>query len=65
MMFFVFSYRPEDYQEACRREREWLDLLLRMQHRRRLYPHGIEAQVLVVMLHDRARHLRNCTSFAP
>ncbi len=58
-MMFVFSYRPEDYEEACRREREWLDLLLQMQQRRRLYPTGIEAQVVVVMFHDRVRHLRN------
>jgi len=56
MMFF--RYKPEDYEEACRRERDWLDLLLRMQQRRRVYPYGIEAQVVVVMIHDRARHLR-------
>jgi hypothetical protein len=57
MMFF--RYRSEDYEEACRLEREWLDLLLRMQQCRRIYPNGIEAQVLVVIFHDRARHLRN------
>ena len=52
------GYRPEDYAEACRRERDWLALLLRLQ-RRRLDPNGIEAQAVTVMLHDRARHLRN------
>jgi hypothetical protein len=30
-----------------------------MQQRRRVYPYGIEAQLVVVMIHDRARHLRN------
>jgi hypothetical protein len=34
-------------------------LLLQMQQRRHAYPHGIEAHVVMVMLHDRARHLRN------
>ncbi len=58
MMFFSM-YSPEDYEEACQREREWLALLLRMQQRRRIYPQGIEAQAVVVMIHDRARHLRN------
>ncbi len=57
MCFFMYSL--EDYEEACLREREWLDLLLRMQQRRCIYPQGIEAQVVVVMIHDRARHLRN------
>jgi hypothetical protein len=56
-MFFM--YRSEDYQETCRREREWLALLLHLQQRRRTYPNGIEAQVVVVMIPDRTRHLRN------
>ena len=53
------GYRPEDYEEACLRERNWLALLLQMQERQRAYPHGIEAHVVIVMMYDRARHLRN------
>ena len=48
-------YRPEDYEEACARERNWLVLLLQTQQRRGVCPHGIEAHVVIVMLHDRAR----------
>ena len=44
------GYRPADYEEACLRERNWLALLLQMQERRRACPHGIEAQVVIVML---------------
>jgi len=52
------DYRPADYEEACLREWNWL-ALLQMQERRRACPHGIEAHVLIVMLYDRVRHLRN------
>jgi hypothetical protein len=57
-MFFHVTARKITKRRA-RRERDWLDLLLRMLQRRRIYPQGIEAQVGVVMIHDRARHLRN------
>jgi hypothetical protein len=52
------GYQPADYEEACLRERNWLGLL-QMQERRRACPHGIEAHVAIIMLHDRVRHLRN------
>ena len=53
------DYRPADYEQACLPERNWLALLLQMQERRRACLHGIEAHVVIVMLYDRARYLRN------
>ena len=53
------DYRSADCAEACLRERNWLALLLQMQERRRTCPRGIEAHVVIVMLYDRARYLRN------
>jgi len=38
---------------------KWFEILNRLSKRREVYPQGVEAKAITVMLRDRARQLRN------
>jgi hypothetical protein len=54
-MFFT----PISFSVLLDRERNWFKLLHALSERREVYPQGVEAEAIAIMLRDRARQLRN------
>jgi hypothetical protein len=52
-------FKPLDFLVLLDKEHDWLELLLRLTHRRAIYSEGIENEAISLMLRHRARWLRN------
>jgi hypothetical protein len=59
MSYPTQRFTPTEFLELLTHERQWFKLLMRLCRRRETCPEGIESEAITIMLHDRARWLRN------
>jgi hypothetical protein len=53
------QFTPETFSMLLESHRAWFALFHRLSQRRNVYPRGIEAEAVSLMLKDRNRQLRN------
>lgn len=53
------QFTPETFSMLLNDSQKWFEMLSRLSKRREVYPQGVEADAITIMLHDRARQLRN------
>jgi hypothetical protein len=53
------AFTPDTFSMLLNNSRKWFEMLSRLSKRREVYPQGIEAEAITIMLCNRARQLRN------
>ena len=53
------EFTPETFSLLLNASGKWFEMLNRLSKRREVYPQGIEAEAITIMLRDRMRQLRN------